>query len=107
MRIPQNALILREKLTDYLLVRKSEDDKSQFLGQAGFTMESADALEAAIRRHIATYDAQIDRSNQFGEYYVVHGELVGVNEQVLSVTTVWIQDAGSERLRFITLKPRR
>ena len=37
MHIPPDAEIAIEKLTRYLLVPRPLDDKSKFLGQAGFT----------------------------------------------------------------------
>jgi hypothetical protein len=48
MRIPvEEAMIPREKLTQYLLVSRLEDDKSKFLAQAGFTLENPDVLVKA------------------------------------------------------------
>lgn len=105
MKIPPEALIPPEKLTGYLLVLKPEDDKSGFLEQAGFTLENPEALEAAIRAHTSQSEAEVDRVNRFGEYYVVKGELVGLNGRNLRVITVWIRDSGSESIRFVTLKP--
>ncbi len=53
MKVPVTAVIAREKLTEYLLVFRVKSDKSQFLAQAGFTIESADQLEQAIKQHIS------------------------------------------------------
>ena len=52
MKIPSDALIPHEKLTQYLLVSKEVDDKSKFLAQAGFVRENPDALVTAIRELI-------------------------------------------------------
>lgn len=57
MKIPEDALISREKLTHYLLVFQPDNDKSKFLAQAGFTQANPDALEAAIRQMIMTHEA--------------------------------------------------
>jgi hypothetical protein len=40
LKIPSNAVIPKEKLTCYLLVPRTKDDKSKFLAQAGFTLFS-------------------------------------------------------------------
>jgi hypothetical protein len=47
-RTGTELLIPREKLTAYLLVPQTKNDKSRFLAQAGFTQANPDALEAAI-----------------------------------------------------------
>jgi hypothetical protein len=70
MRIPiDNVEIPREKLTQYLLVLRLEDDKSKFLAQAGFTPENPDLLEQAILQLIRDNDAIQDRTNEYGNYY--------------------------------------
>jgi hypothetical protein len=50
VKIPSNAVIPEPKLTQYLLVHRSRDDKSKFLAQGGFTIDTAAELELAIRR---------------------------------------------------------
>ena len=42
MKIPSDAVIPRDKLTKYLLVFQPENDKSQFLAQAGFTQDNSE-----------------------------------------------------------------
>jgi hypothetical protein len=39
MKLPGDAIIFREKLTHYLLVKRPVGDKSGFLKQAGYTAE--------------------------------------------------------------------
>jgi len=46
MRLPGDALVAQEKLTEYLLRWRPEDDKSAFLAQAGYTLENAGRLMA-------------------------------------------------------------
>jgi hypothetical protein len=50
VKIPSDALIVREKLTHYLLVHRVKDDKSRYLASGGFDQSNPEALEAAIRR---------------------------------------------------------
>lgn len=106
MRIPDNAIIPREKLTHYLLVPQPKNDKSGFLAQAGFTQENPDLLEKAIRLLIAENEAIVARQNEYGIFYRVVGDLYGPNG-ILSTVTVWIQLTKGEQYRFITLKPAR
>jgi len=106
MKIPSDAIIAREKLTQYLLEPQVKDDKSKFLAQAGFTQENPDELEKAIREMIATHEAVLDRQNQFGDFYRVEGRLRGIGERDLLVVTVWIIRTEVDNLyRFVTLKP--
>jgi hypothetical protein len=57
MRIPADAIIADDKLTQYLLVQRLWDDKSGFLRQAGFVLEKWNELHDAIRRLAGTVDA--------------------------------------------------
>lgn len=109
MRIPDGACVIpREKLTHYLLVARTEDDKSKYLAQAGFTAERADDLEAAIREVARQYDAVQDTSNVYGVFYRVTGDLIGLNGRRLSVVTIWIALTNTPTTyRFVTLKPAR
>lgn len=104
MKLPEDVVIPREKLTAYLLVPQTKNDKSKFLAQAGFTQENPDALEAAIRRLIREHDAVQDREDEYGVFYRVTGTLVGITGD-LNVVTVWIYGVKAGSYRFITLKP--
>jgi hypothetical protein len=106
MKIPVDAIIAREKLTQYLLVPRQKNDKSGFLAQVGFTLQNPEALEEAIRALIAENEAVTDRDNEYGIFYRVEGDLHGPYG-ILSVVTVWILRTNDNRYRFITLKPAR
>jgi len=106
MRIPVDAIIPREKLTEYLLVPKPKNDKSGFLKKAGFTLENPDILEDAIRRLISENEAYLEREDQYGQFYRVEGKLKGPNG-ILPTITVWIERAIDGEFRFVTLKPSR
>ncbi len=106
MRIPDDAVIPREKLVLYLLVPQRKNDKSRFLARAGFTQENPHLLEQAIRRLISENEAVPDRQNEYGIFYRVQGNLYGP-AGVLSAVTVWIQLTNDNHYRFVTLKPAR
>lgn len=42
MKLPSDAIIAIEKITNYLLQWRPENDKSQILAQAGYTDQDAD-----------------------------------------------------------------
>ena len=106
MKIAEDAIIPEEKLTQYLLLPRQKNDKSQLLARAGFTRENPDMLDKAIRRLLAENEAMPDRHNEYGAFYLVEGELKGPS-QTLVVVTVWLLPANANRCRFVTLKPAR
>jgi hypothetical protein len=105
MRIPEDLIIPDAKITQYLLVLKARNDKSRFLAQAGFTQENPEALSLAIQRQIMDKEAIEEKSNEYGTFYQVAGELIGVNGVSLSVITVWLQRQIDGKFQFVTLKP--
>jgi hypothetical protein len=105
MYIPQDCLIPNEKLTRYLLVFKTRNDKSQFLAQAGFTQANPEQLKEALLNLIQNYSAIFDRSDQYGDFYRVIGTLRGANDINLKVVTIWIQRKADAQFQFVTLMP--
>jgi hypothetical protein len=105
VNIPTDAIIPEPKLTQYLLVPRSRNDKSKFLAQGGFTLANSAALEQAIRRLIAKNEAVEDRTDRFGTFYEVKGILKGVNGIDLGVVTIWLHLSVDAKFRFVTLIP--
>jgi hypothetical protein len=105
VRIPGDLIIPDAKITHYLLVQKARNDKSKFLAQAGFTQENSEALKAAIQKQAVAREAIEDRSNEYGTFYQVEGDLVGANGVNLAVVTVWLQRRIDDKFQFVTLKP--
>ncbi len=105
MKIPTDAIIPEPKLTQYLLVPRSRNDKSKFLAQGGFTQENSADLERAIRQLISENDAIEDITDKFGTFYEVKGVLRGINSVNLGVITIWIHESVDSHFRFITLIP--
>lgn len=107
MKIPADAAVIpQSKLTDYLLTFREKNDKSKWLARGGFTLDNWQALDAALRRLIRDHDAVHDRSNEYGDYFRVEGELIGANERTLAVVTIWIVRVESDdQFHFVTMKP--
>jgi hypothetical protein len=105
VKIPSNAIIPEPKLTQYLLVLRARNDKSKFLAQGGFTLDTATELELAIRQLIAENEAVEDRTDRFGTFYEVKGWLKGINGIDLGVVTIWLHESVDKQFRFITLIP--
>ncbi|MEB3336648.1 MAG: hypothetical protein VKJ46_04240, partial [Leptolyngbyaceae bacterium] len=101
--LPQDAIIAREKLTQYLLIPLSKDDKSKFLAQAGYRLDTWKNLEQDLRSQVLTQAAERIETNRYGEKYAIRASLQGTNEVVLNVLTIWMVKDGIAR--FVTLVP--
>jgi hypothetical protein len=107
MKIPEDAIIPDPKITQYLLILKQRNDKSQYLAQGGFSLENWQDLKTAIQKLIKANEAKEDLTDEYGTYYQVIGELEGVNDCKLLVVTIWLQRLIDRQFYFITLKPYR
>ncbi|MCH7733153.1 MAG: hypothetical protein IIB44_11715 [Candidatus Marinimicrobia bacterium] len=105
MKLPENSLINREKLTQYLLVPRKRNDKSQWLAEAGYTLDNCQILETDLRNLILTIDATPTEKTKFGQMFEISGELFGPNGNSLSVITIWMTEIESKTTKFITMYP--
>ena len=101
--LEQNVIIPESKLTKYLLIKLSKDDKSQFLAKAGYHLDNWQKLEEDLRTQILILPATPTMKTQFGQKYEISGDLQGVNGVILKIKTVWIKT--DQEIRFITLVP--
>jgi hypothetical protein len=107
MKIPVDAVIPDEKLTKYLLIPRPWDDKSRYLGQAGFSLANFEELRVAILAATATSEAISDGDNEYGEFLRVECHLVGPNGMSLPVVLIWLKWYLDGTIHFVTLKPNR
>ena len=105
MILPPHTYIAVEKLTRYLLIPKARNDKSKWLGQAGYTLDNWFQLEADLRLQVLSRVAEKDETNQYGELYRIECELRGPNGHTLQVVTIWIQEHETRQTKFITMHP--
>jgi hypothetical protein len=73
--------------------------------QAGFTQENSEALKLAIQTQAISTDAVEEKINEYGTFYQVEADLIGVNGTILSVITVWLERQIDGKFQFVTLKP--
>ncbi len=107
MKIPNDAEILSNKVTNYLLVRRISNDKSKFLARAGFTLDNPDELLVSLRELAIEAEAAEDGDNEFGTFFRADGLLAGPNGRALAVATVWLRWHSDGSFHFVTLKPLR
>jgi hypothetical protein len=91
MYLPLNSIISVEKICNYLLKPRIEDDKSKFLNSLGYNLSNWNTLITDIREQILINEAEYHKSNKFGDFYSVIGQLKGRNRKVVNIITIWIK----------------
>ena len=105
MKLPADTIIAPNKLKQYLLRLRVEDDKSQFLGLAGYTLTDADRLLRDIREQVLPLDAEFYEETEYGSKYRIRGTLTGPNGRILRVVTIWMKENATNQVKFVTLFP--
>jgi len=88
MKLPVNTIIPREKLTQYLLVKRPVGDKSGFLKQAGYTVDNWGQLESDLRQQVLSKDAVSMEQTAYGELFEI---LAKLNLQVKYFVLILVQ----------------
>ena len=105
MKLPANTVIAPRKFNQYLLRLRQEDDKSQFLALAGYSLANADQLMGDIREQILPLEAELFDNTEYGPKYRIRGTLTGPNGRVLRVLTIWMKENATNQTKFVTLVP--
>lgn len=105
LKLPDDSIITKEKITEYLLKWQADNDKSQFLEQGGYSSDNWQRLLEDIRTQILPKEAELFRKTAYGDLFRIRGKLIGPNGVSLSVVTIWIKEYTSRKTKFITLFP--
>lgn len=105
MKLPVNATIAPEKLTEYLLRHQVENDKSGFLALGGYALENAERLMSDLRTQILPLDAGFFDQTEYGPKYRIHGKLTGPNGRALNIVSIWMKEDATGETKFVTLFP--
>jgi hypothetical protein len=105
MKIPLDAIIPEDKFTRYLLVKKEYNDKSQFLGIAGYNISNYLILIDEIRKMTTEINAIKSRTDEYGTFYKTTGFINGITGIKIKVTIVWMQRKVDGLFQFVTLIP--
>src|SRR3989344_8497813 len=104
MKLPnsKNAIISKEKLTDYLLSKTHATGKfkAKFFRNLGFDEANADLFEESIRKLIQVNEIKEEFSSPYGRKYVIDGKIDTPSEGLVMVRTVWIIEKGQKKSRF-------
>lgn len=104
-KLPENTIIAREKLTNYLLISKKRNDKSQWLSKAGYTNENWQELKNDLKKLIRSTEAMPIENSEYGQIYEIRDEISGPNGNSLKVCTIWMTEIATGITKFITMYP--
>lgn len=107
LKLPGDAIITQEKISDYLLKWRPDNDKSQFLKRAGYTQDNWRQLMEDIRNQLLSLDAEFLENTAYGELWKIRGRLNGPKSVNIRVVTIWMIEKYSGLTKFITLFPDR
>ncbi len=98
-----NIIIEKEKITNYLLVRKDKNDISKFLNNLGFELENWEELKFEILNIAKNNEPIFQSSSPFG------GDLVEITGSLRKneIVSIWLLRIDQDTLRFITLFPKK
>ena len=105
MKLPANTIIAPRKASEYLLQKRTDDDKSGFLALAGYTSNHADKLLRDIREQLLPLDAEFHEDTEYGPKYLIRGTLTGPSGRGLRVLTIWMKEDATGQTKFVTLLP--
>jgi hypothetical protein len=89
---PQNALIDSNKLVGYALNFNHADGQHKalvFKSALNITIDNLGVLNAALLNALQTYEAIPDKSNQYGQKYIIDFPMTHQNKTA-TIHSVWI-----------------
>lgn len=111
MKLPnaENAVVEREKITEYLLnsTHSYGASKARFFGAFGFGADEWWILAEAIREQACNHEVTRVQDTGFGPRFEVEGPLKAPDGRSPWVRTVWQLDHGTVAPRLITAYPTR
>ena len=108
MKLPQAEAVHIDarKVLGYLLSQTHPVGrfKARVFAAVGFDETRVDDFIAEVRRIAAAGDVSETEDFEYGRKYTVPGELKGPRGAA-RVLTVWMQEAGREDVRLVTVRP--
>jgi hypothetical protein len=103
----EQAVVPREKITDYLLSIDHQDGgpKAAYFLRFGFRVDAWDEFAAALRRHAYTNDVAAVTPTSHGEVYRVEGPFDTPDGRQPYVRSIWIVGRGADAPTLVTAYP--
>lgn len=109
MKLPngENALVSKEKLTDYLLSKTHPvgSSKAKFFRKLGFSESNVNRLEKLLLKIAKTNDIKNIRELDYGTNYVIEGILKTPVGKPVTIATVWFIKPEKSKPSFVTAYP--
>ena len=109
MKLPnyQKAIVAEEKITEYLLSETHTEgkDKAAFFVHFGFSIDEWEVLAEALLQHAAQHEVEKVVESQYGQRFVVEGELQSPDGRDPIIRTVWIIEQDEDVPRLVTAYP--
>lgn len=104
---PENAFIRPEKLSEYLLSEShsSGRSKARYLRAVGFNETNVELLRGGLIRIAQSSEVVNTVTTSHGEKFIIDGELLAPNGNLIRLRTIWIIDTGQTWPRFVTAYP--
>jgi hypothetical protein len=111
MKLPNasQAVVEREKVTDYLLNASHPDNggKAEFFERFGFRLDDWKALADALLKLAREAEVAGTSNSAHGLKFVIVGRLETPSGRPATVRSIWIVDTGTEAARLVTAYPAR
>jgi len=107
MNLPEDIKVPKDKLLQYLLLPREENDKSEFFNMAGYRLSNWKELKKDLFDLVKRNEVTDTESSPYGTKYEIRGKITGPNGRELHVVSIWIELEGSNAIRFVTLFPDR
>jgi hypothetical protein len=108
-RIPnyEKAIIDPMKLQDYVLSDAYPIGrfKAAIFQQMGYTRGNWEQFVEDIRTQLLSLDAEQGEKTEYGQKYIITGDINGPSGKVMKLKSIWIILRGEEIPRFITIYP--
>lgn len=94
MKLPnaEQAVVEEQKLSDYCLNQNHANGKHKayvFQSALGIGLAEAEELRKALLHAVQSYEAQLHKSNQYGQKYIIDFPLIRDEKQAM-IRSVWI-----------------
>lgn len=106
LRNYRRAVIVRSRISDYLLNPLKSKGKSDFLKALGYNMKNQAHLQADIKNGLKSNKARYTEPNKFGRVRFQVNMVIGLNKKA-RVATGWFMNKGDAAPQLASLRPYR